>query len=273
MHKPVILAATLSMLLVTQTGCGTSTSAVGALPPSSSAPIDVPTTSSPPVEPTEPTAPPATAPATTAPPTTAPPTIAPPTTAPDAPQPTTVAPAAPTPTTVPRSPRPAATVEVEIDDGTFGSVSEMADAATLIVVGEVIDVTSLGRPFAAGAPNADEFVAITVRIGETLKGEPTDEIVLTWQAFATDADGRRTGTLVTNGLRPPDVADRLVLFLGTVDPAWSAVVGGVPTHQLVKLDGIAFLDGDQPISGEVGSLAAQQLSAMSLAEIRNAIAA
>ncbi len=148
----------------------------------------------------------------------------------------------------------------------------MGDGASLVVVGEVVGITSLGRPFSDRDPNANEFVAVTVETVDTLKGEPAGKVVLAWQAFATDFDGKRTATLLTNGIRPPDVADRLVLFLTPADPATVALLGGGLTHQLVKLDGIAYLDGDQVVAGEVGSTAAQQLLTMTVAEIRAALA-
>lgn len=257
MHTTRILTATLALSLVTLAGCGTSSVLDGSPPPTTSAPDDVPTTPAPPVD----------TPDTVAPPT-APPTN--PTPPPTAPPPTT--PSEPSTPSEPTTPPPFPTVDVTIDDGSFGSVDEMADTAPRIVVGEVVGVTSLGRPFLDRDPNAEEFVAVTVRVTETLKGEPTDEIVLSWQAFAVDADGERTATVVTNGLRPPALADRLVLFLDDVDPAWADVLGDVPTHQLVKLDGIAFLDGDRVVATEVGSPAAEQLVTMTLAEIRSASA-
>jgi hypothetical protein len=108
---------------------------------------------------------------------------------------------------------------------------------------------------------------------ESLKGQAADDLVLGWKAFETDTNGERVATLLTNGLRPPDVADRLLLFLVPADPAFAEHVGAPLTHQLVKLDGIAYLEGDDLVAAEKDSPAAGQLVAMSLSAIRDEVAA
>lgn len=253
MKRTLTIATTLTMLFAA-TACGSSDSADGA--PTTQPPVvttpdpdDVaPTT--PPVEPPGSGTPPATdAPTTDAPPTT----------------PTPTAPAAPA--------RPSEFEDITVDDGTFDSIGAMGDDATLVVVGEVVEVTSLGRPFADRDPDANEFVSITVETIDTLAGDPVDEIVLPWESFGTDADGTRTTTLVTNGIRPADVGDRLVLFLRPADPQFAEFLGGTPTHQLVKLDGIAFLAEGRVFATELGSTAAEQLLGMSADDIRAALTA
>jgi hypothetical protein len=169
--------------------------------------------------------------------------------------------------------RPTATILIEVDDGSFGSVAEMAQASTLILIGDVIDLTSLGRPDIVEDPHADEYLAITVRANEVLKGQPTEKVVLGWDAFSVDADGQRVATSISNGLRPPDLGDRLLLFLVPADPAAAEHLGGAPTHQPVKLDGVAYLDGDRVTAGETSSPAADQLRAMSLEDIRDEVTA
>ncbi len=62
-----------------------------------------------------------------------------------------------------------------------------------------------------------------------------------------------------------------MLFLDPVDAAFNDFLGGELTHHLVKLDGIAYLDGDQVVAAEVGSTAAEQLRTMSVNEIRAAV--
>lgn len=261
MKSPLLFATTLTVLLVAATACGTADPvADGAAPPTTEE-VVTPTTEpggvTTPTEPTEPVEPPDSSP----PPTSAP--VPGPTPAPTAPP------------TTPAEPRPAVTEDVTIDDGTYDSVGEMGDNSSVVVVGDVVEVTSLGRPFADGDQyqNTSEYVAVTVETVDTLTGEPTGEVVLAWQAFATDSDGNRTATLLLNGIRPPEVADRLVLFLDPVDAAFNDFIGGELTHQLVKLDGIAYLDGDQVTAGEVGSTAAEQLRTMTVREIRVALSA
>lgn len=258
MKRTLTIATTLTLLLAA-TACGSSDSADGS-----------PTTQ-PPVVTTEPddvapTTPPVEPPGSGTPPATDAPTT-------DAP-PATPTPTAPTPTpTTPASPsRPGETEDITIDDGTFDSIAEMGEEASLVVVGEVVEVTSLGRPFLDRDPDANEFVAITLETIDTLTGDPVAEIVLPWEAFGTDADGERTSTLITNGIRPADVGDRLVLFLQPADPQFAEFLGGNPTHQLVKLDGIAFLDGDAVVATELGSTAAEQLVGLTVDDIRAALA-
>lgn len=190
-----------------------------------------------------------------------------------APPPTSPAPAAPS-TDPPGTDAPPSIewpdeeLDVVVDDGTFESVSEMGDESDLVVVGEVVEVESIGRLNVGQDPDAPEYVAVTIRPSETLRGTSGGDVVLVWAAFEVGPDGERVATRIINGLRPPDSGDRVLLFLDTVDPAFADLAGGAPTHQLVRLDGIAYLDGDQPVAGEVGSPAAEALLAMTLDGIR-----
>lgn len=257
MKRTLTIATTLTVLLAA-TACGSSDSADGS--PTTQPPV-VTTTEPDDVEPTNPsTTPPVEPPGSGTPPATdAPTTDAPPAT------PAPTAPAAPS--------RPSEFEDIIVDDGTFDSIRDMGDDATLVVVGEVVEVTSLGRPFTDRDPDANEFVSITVETIDTLAGDPVDEIVLPWEAFGTDADGTRTTTLVTNGIRPADVGDRLVLFLQPADPQFAEFLGGTPTHQLVKLDGIAYLNDGRVFATELGSTAAEQLLGMTADDIRAALTA
>ena len=270
MKSTLFLATTLTVLLAGATACGTADpTADGAAPPTTEEVVTPTTEPDDLTTPTQPLDPPDSSTPPTVAPTTPPAPTPTPTPAPT-PAPTTPA---PTPPTTPATPRPVATEDVTIDDGTYDSVSEMGADADVVVIGDVVAVDSLGRPFADGNQNTNEYVAVTVSTVDTLTGEPTGEIVFVWQAFATDADGNRTATLLVNGIRPPEVADRLVLFLDPVDSAFNDFLGGVLTHELVKLDGIGYLDGDQVIAAEVGSTASEQLRTMSVNEIRAALAA
>lgn len=259
MKRTLTIASALTVLFAA-TACG------------SSDPADGSPTAPPPVATTEPETPSTPSTPTTNTPTT--PSFEPPDSSapPDTDPPATPAPTTPAPPTTPTTPteptRPGETEDVTVDDGTFDSIGEMGAAASVVVVGEVVEVTSLGRPFLDRDPDANEFVAITIETTDTLRGDPIAEIVLPWEAFGTDGDGERTSTLITNGIRPADVGDRLVLFLRPADPQFAEFVGGDPTHQLVKLDGIAYLDGDVVVATELGSTAAEQLAGLTLDDIR-----
>lgn len=131
---------------------------------------------------------------------------------------------------------------VEVDDGTAASVAALWESATLVTTGTVQWVHSLGRPDLAEDEYADEFVAITIAPEEVLKGDEPAQVVLGWDALGVNPNGERVATLLANGLPPPIHGDRLLLFLVPADPAFVEALGGVPTHQFVQLDGVAYLD-------------------------------
>jgi hypothetical protein len=158
-----------------------------------------------------------------------------------------------------------------VDEGTFDSLDDMADASDLVVVGEVIDTPSIGRLAAATDPTADEFLAITVQPSETLRGSYPGDVIIAWAGYSTDEDGARLAVRTVNGVRPPAVGDHVVLFLRSVDPAFDAFAGGAPTHELVKLDGIGFVTDDVVTEVEAGSPAAELLRGMTVASLRDAI--
>ena len=82
---------------------------------------------------------------------------------------------------------------------------------------------SLGRPHVGEDPWIDEYVAVTVDAVPDLKGEPVERVVLGWDAIQVDPDGNRVATILSNGIRPPEVGDRMLLFL---DPASPIQPGG-----------------------------------------------
>lgn len=164
-------------------------------------------------------------------------------------------------------------ITVTIDEGSYDSVASMASDATAAVIGGVTAVDLLGRPGAAGEPGVDEFVAVTVDVSETLLGDPLDDVVFAWSAFRTDEAGHHIGEYVTNGLPTPRVGDRLVLFLDPVDPAFEAHLGADLTHELVRLDGILFLDGDVIAHGETGSAVVPLLVGRTIQSIRSELPA
>ncbi len=158
-----------------------------------------------------------------------------------------------------------------VDDGTFDSLEDMADASDIVLVGEVIDATSIGRPAAATDPTADEFLAITVQPSERLRGSYPGDVVIAWAAYSTDQDGTRVAVRTVNGVRPPELGDRVVLFLRPVDPGFAEFAGGAPTHELVKLDGIGFVTDDVVTQVETGSTAAELLRGMTVASLGDVI--
>jgi hypothetical protein len=158
-----------------------------------------------------------------------------------------------------------------VEDGHYRTVEEMAQAAHLVVVGEVVGVKSLGRPDLEEDEWADEYVAVTIDTAEVLKGAPVEHVVLGWDAIQVDPDGNRVATFLTNGIRPPEFGDHMLLFLNPAPSSFVEALGGAPTHTPVLLDGVAYLDGDRLVAGETASSTADQLLAMSLPQIRRIV--
>ncbi len=158
-----------------------------------------------------------------------------------------------------------------VEDGHYETVEEMAQAADLVIVGDVVGVESLGRPSLAEDEWADEYVEITVNAAEVLKGGDVERVVLGWDAIQVDPNGNRVATLLNNGIRPPEVGDHMLLFLDPAAPSFVEALGGRPTHWPVLLDGVAYLDGDRLVAGETGSTTADHLLAMSLPQIRRLV--
>lgn len=129
------------------------------------------------------------------------------------------------------------------------SLEELSLTASTVLTGRVTSVESLGRPSMEEDPFADEFVAITVDPEMVLRGERPNTVILGWDAILVGPEGDSIATLLANGVPPPTVGDSLLLFLAPVDPAFADFLKGVPTHQLVQLDGIAFLDDAGAIVG------------------------
>ncbi len=158
-----------------------------------------------------------------------------------------------------------------VEDGHYATVEEMAQAADLVMVGDVVGVESLGRPSLEEDPGADEYVAITVDAAEVLKGGDVERVVLGWDAIQVDPNGNRVATLLNNGIRPPEVGDHMLLFLDPAAPSFVEALGGRPTHWPVLLDGVAYLDGDRLVAGETVSITADRLLAMTLPQIRRIV--
>jgi hypothetical protein len=191
--------------------------------------------------------------------TTTPSTAPPSTTTP----PTTTPPGTDAPVADPELPaRP-----IDVDDGAFETIEDLGEGAELIVLGTVSDESPLGRPIPTNDPSADEFLGLTIRVESVLKGEPIGEVLLAWDAYGVDADGRRVATNVMNGIPVPHVGDQLLLFLRPVDDQFAALLDGFPTHTPVALDGIGFVEaGIVTITDDTAPNAAQ-LTGMTIDEI------
>lgn len=145
---------------------------------------------------------------------------------------------------------------IVIDDMGYGSLEEMAAAASLVIHGTVTDETSLGRPGVEADPSANEYLGLTVSVEALLKGSTVDEVLLGWDAYVVDANGERVATNVINGINVPRVGDEVLLFLQPIDADAARFMGGLPTHAPVSLDGIALVENQtvtvtDDISGHV----------------------
>jgi len=154
--------------------------------------------------------------------------------------------------------------DVERRSGVDGSVGEHGPGAG-------VGVESVGCPSLAEDGWADEYVAITVDVAEVIKGELVERVVLGWDAILVGPGGDRVATLLSNGIRPPQVGDQMLLFLDPAAASFVEALSGAPTHSPVLLEGVAYLDGDRLVAGETSSTPADQLLAMSLPQVRRIV--
>ena len=157
------------------------------------------------------------------------------------------------------------------DDPVYESVEQLAADSTLIVAAEVSEVSSLGRPSLEEDPYADEYVAVSMRVTETFKGETPEHLRLGWSAINVNPDGQRVAVWVASGLPPPSVGNQMLLFLDEVDPAYDEFLGGIPTHEPVALDGIVYLENNVPVVVEQRSPAGEELLTMTLDSLQGLI--
>lgn len=112
----------------------------------------------------------------------------------------------------------------------------MAEAAELIVIGEVVNVELAGGEIGAGA-GEDSFPQMalnTVEVTEVIKGTPMDEVVVGQLSFQRGSDGLRE--VAVDGVLPSRVGDRVLLFLEQApNSEWD--------WEAVSLDGLLWLDG------------------------------
>jgi hypothetical protein len=131
---------------------------------------------------------------------------------------------------------------IVVDDMGYGSLQDMAAAADLVVYGTVTNETSLGRPHVEEDPTADEYLGLTVTVETVLKGEPTEVVLLGWDAYGIDEAGQQVATNVMNGIPVPHTGEHVLLFLRPLDAESIAFMTGFPTHGPVSLDGVAFVE-------------------------------
>lgn len=167
---------------------------------------------------------------------------------------------------------PSITNPIDVEDGSY-TLGELTAKSNVIAHGSVTDVVSLGRPDIEEDPYADEFVGVTIKVLQSLKGDSIDLVQLAWPAFNVNARGERVMTWVANGVRTPEVGDEMLLFLLPVDEATSKHLEGFPTYAPVSLDGVAYLSNGRVVEVEVGSPAGSELLGMTTAEASNRIQA
>lgn len=245
------LILTLLPLTFAAVACGTAETVAGDPPPTT---VDAPdpTTPEPTPEPTAPSDPP-------------------PTPTPTDPPPTTVAPSNPPPSDPPPNDPPAPAlpeVDVEVDEGGWDSIGEMADAADAVVVATVVAEERLAPGRTDVNPLPEAHLGLELRIDEVLRGDIDGTVRLAWHAFTLGADGEPTAWNVMNGVPVPHTGDQLVLFLVETD---DHLLGDVATHATTKLDGIGFLDAGVVTVTDRWASEGASLLGLTVDEIRSAI--
>lgn len=166
---------------------------------------------------------------------------------------------------------PADTVPMEVSDGS-ATLEELVEESSAIVVGEVADIVSLGRPSIAEDEYADEMTGVTLKVSSVLKGDSLSEVRLAWDTYLVDPRGVRTAVIVANGLKPPVMSDTVLLFLIPADDSWTKFNDGFPTHMPVRLDGVAYLNNGKVTAVETGSPAGEQIIGQSVDAVQTLIA-
>lgn len=126
---------------------------------------------------------------------------------------------------------------------TFETIEEMAKGSSVVLIGTVKSVDSLGLADVGEDPNPTENVAIVVTPEVQIQGNVDGEVSIAWPAFVTDGNGTRTFEMVNDGLPVPEPGDRLLLFLVEEDRAGASFFGKV-SHRPVNSSGLAFVEGE-----------------------------
>ncbi len=124
-------------------------------------------------------------------------------------------------------------VYVQVSDKAYyATTDEMAAAAEIVVLGEVVKV-ELGETDAPGAPaSEDSFTQMafyTVAVTEALKGDPGDNVVVWRESF--EVSGKEIRPISFQGILPNEVGDQVLWFL---EPA----AGSPGVWEQISLDGV-----------------------------------
>lgn len=118
------------------------------------------------------------------------------------------------------------------DKAYYATTDDMAAAAEIVVLGEVVRVEP-GETDAPGAPaGEDSFTQMalyTVKVIEALKGDPGNSIVVWREGF--EVSGKEVRPIAFQGILPNEVGDQVLWFL---EPA----VGNPGVWEQVSLDGV-----------------------------------
>lgn len=158
------------------------------------------------------------------------------------------------------SPQPT-TVAERHEELEFDDAGGMAQASSLVLVGEVIGVDPLDYQ-SAEDPNASDWVTVTFASRRVLKGETASNIVMVWERTINDM------VVVLDGISPPEVGDSYLLFVVAEDPETAATFGLGSAFRPVSLNGFIRLDGEtlrgeyvgaNQILGEINGMTVDQV--------------
>ncbi len=166
---------------------------------------------------------------------------------------------------------PRADAIIDYEEPPYESISDMAEAADSVVVARVEAIESLGRPHLEEDPESDEYVGVDLRVEETISGKPLEAATLVWSAYSVNSEGVREAEIYQNGVRPPQLQDRMLLFLIDAPDDWSARFDGVPTHVQIRLDGVAYLDDAGEVTEFGESNVADELAELTIDALKERI--
>ncbi|HHC08365.1 MAG TPA: hypothetical protein ENK55_06580 [Actinobacteria bacterium] len=157
----------------------------------------------------------------------------------------------------------------------YATLREVAAASSVVVEGVVVAVRPhriVGDAEPADGPEpfeAYEVSTIDVEVARVLAGTlDGDRVSFPWMTREKLEDGEPGRRVVVNGLPPPEVGDRYLLFLREILPADAESTGSAPpTHAVVVFESLLRVDRGRLASDYEGGRFAADLVGRDPAEV------
>ena len=175
-----------------------------------------------------------------------------------------------TPSGVADGPERLPLTEIKSSPPAFGSVEEMAAAAEVVAVGEVVSRESIGTIPNDEDPQPSEWAVLEIALDEIVSGnDDLDVVTVIWETYSTDGKGTRLFEYSHNGVSNPEVGDRYLWFLVPERENRRELFGNRSTHLMIYPTGVMALNGDK-VETEYrgGSEIGRALNDMTIADVK-----